>query len=712
MNHTIKNGLRGWALGLLVSAPLVAAAFGANANELESIQAIPLGGDAVRIDLTLKEPPPAPHSFSVNQPARIAIDLPDTTPAAAVNSEDVGIGAVQKVVTASAQGRTRVVVELNYPAGYKTSVQGRHVYVTVGSGSAVAANSSFGPQSGGQAAGPAEASQIENIDFRRGANGAGRMLVRLSNPRTEADVNEQGHEVIVTFHNTQLPQNLMQRLDVTDFATPVDTIDATQHGDDTRIVIHTSGNYEQLAYQSDDRFAVEVKPVTQTAQTIANKQYTGKRLTLNFQDISVRAVLQLLADFTGLNMVVSDNVTGNITLRLHDVPWDQALDIILQTKGLAMRKHDNVVLIAPAQDIAAREKLQLEAQQQIQQLMPLKSAFIQVNYAKAADIASLLKSQQNSLLSKRGSVSVDARTNTLLVQDTEDRLADIRELVHKLDVPVRQVLIQSRIVIANNDFTRELGTRFGVTGLHTSQDGLISVTGNAQGEDAMINSAVGNRNSTGQFTPVALPPLNNRLAVNAPVAGPVGSLAFGILSSNYLVDLELSALQAEGRGEVVSSPRVVTANQKQALIQQGVQIPYQQASSSGATNTQFKNAVLKLQVTPQITPDNNIIMDLDVSKDSLGATLPSATGGSVPSIDTREVNTQVLVNNRDTVVLGGIYETTNTRNISKVPLLGDIPLLGFLFRNTKNVQNKDELLIFVTPKIVSANANLTATGSD
>lgn len=702
---------RPWAgvlFGCLAGLPLLLAAGTASANQLESIQATPVGGDRVQIDLTLKDPATAPRSFSIDKPARIALDLPNTALALSDSAHPVGVGAVQKVITAAAKGRTRVVVDLNYPAPYTTRVDGRHIYVTVGTGAAArVASSSFGPASGATAEAAAGASKVTNIDFRRSDNGAARVLVTLSDPHTEANVEQRGHEVVIAFKNTQLPKRLTQRLDVTDFATPVKTIDAVQHGDDTRLVVHTSGAYEQLAYQSDNQFALEIKPVTQAEQAQSKKkQYTGKRLTLNFQDISVRAVLQILADFTGLNMVVSDSVNGNITLRLQNVPWDQALDIILQTKGLAMRKHGNVVLIAPAQEIAAREKLELESKQQIQQLLPLESAFIQVNYAKASDLAALMKSQQNSLLSKRGSVSVDQRTNTLLVQDTADRIADVRELVHRLDVPVRQVLIESRIVIANNDFTRQLGVRFGDTAIHPTNDGLVSVGGSAEGTDTMVNSAIGNLSSTGQVSPVALPSLDNRLNVNLPASGPAGKLAVAILSSNYLVDLELSALQAEGRGEVVSSPRVITANQKEALIKQGVEIPYQQASSSGATNVQFKDAVLSLKVTPQITPDNNIIMDLDVSKDSQGQTVPSATGGSVPSIDTREVKTQVLVNNGDTVVLGGIYETTQKTDVSKIPLLGDIPLLGFLFRNTNNVRNKSELLIFVTPKIVSAGSTL------
>ncbi|HET7369363.1 MAG TPA: type IV pilus secretin PilQ [Gammaproteobacteria bacterium] len=696
----------GAAFGLAFLAPLALAANSASANQLTSIQATPLGGDRVQIDLTLAEPAPKPRSFSIDKPARIAIDLPNTEPALDKTRHPVDVGAVRQVLTAAAGGRTRVVVDLSYPVAYSTRVSGRHVYITVGA-SGANADAGFGPASGASAASAGEPAHVTSIDFRRGENGAGRVLVHLSDPHTQANVEKQGGNVIVSLKDTKLPKDLMRRLDVSDFATPVSSIDALRRGDNTRLVIRTHGTYEQLAYQSDNLLAVEIKPLTQAQkERMEKKQYNGKRLTLNFQDIEVRAVLQILADFTGLNMVVSDSVNGNITLRLQNVPWDQALDIILKTKGLAMRKNGNVVLVAPAEEIAQREKAQLQAKQQIQALLPLESAFIQVNYAKAADLAGLVKSQGNSLLSSRGTVSVDQRTNTLLVQDTADRLADIREMVHKLDVPVRQVLIESRIVIVNKDFSRELGVRFGQTAVNPNANGLVAVSGGAEATDTMINSGLQNLNETGQVTPVALPSLDNRLMVNAPAANPVGRLAVAILSSNYLVDLELSALQAEGNGKVISRPHVITSNQHEAFIKQGVEIPYQQASSSGATNTQFKEAVLSLKVTPQITPDNKIIMDLDVSKDSKGETVPSATGGTVPSIDTREVKTQVLVDNGDTVVLGGIYETSRTQSVSKVPLLGDIPLLGFLFRTTTTGQHKKELLIFVTPKILSSGVQL------
>jgi len=439
-------------------------------------------------------------------------------------------------------------------------------------------------------------------------------------------------------------------------------------------------------------------------------QYTGERLTLNFQDIETRAVLQLLADASGQNIVVSDSVTGNVTLRLQNVPWDQALDIVLRTKGLDKRKQDNVIIVAPQEELASREKADLAARKDIQELAPLRSEYLQVNYAKASDMAALIKTQSGSLLSTRGSVAVDERTNTLLLQDTSDRLADIRRLVATLDIPVRQVLIEARIVVVNDDFARSLGTRFGVTtAQRNGNNGLWTTTGNAVGTDQIIGSGITNVASTGNPFPVTVPTgtnAPNRYNVNLPASNPAGSLAVGILGSNFIVDLELSAAQAETRANVISSPRVITANQKEAIIEQGVEIPYQQSASSGATTIQFKKAVLSLKVTPQITPDNRIVLDLDVKKDSVGTVIVTSGGVNVPSIDTREIATQVLVNDGQTVVLGGILETTTRDTDTKVPYLGDIPVLGHLFKTTNKTDNKDELLIFVTPKIVREGVNV------
>ena len=519
---------------------------------------------------------------------------------------------------------------------------------------------------------------------------------------------------MAVFKDTSLPAELMRRLDVMDFATPVTTVDTLRTNLDTRIVITAEGNFEQLAYQSDNEFTIEINPITSESEEASSlfsetKEYEGQRLTLNFQDIETRAVLQLLAETSGRNIVVSDTVQGNVTLRLRNVPWDQALDIVMTTKGLAMRENGNVIIVAPSEEIVARETADLEARQAIIELEPLYSEFIQVNYAKSSDLAALIggSSGGNALLSERGSVGIDDRTNTLLVQDTAERLQDIRRLVRTLDIPIRQVLIESRIVVVNDDYSRELGVRFGFTGVaENGTDGLYSMTGTSAGSEAITDSAIDNLNNTGTPFPVTIPGINDRYNVNVPVANPAGSLALAILDSDYIVDLELTALQSEGRGEIVSTPRVITANQKEARIEQGVEIPYQESASSGATTTQFKKAVLSLTVTPQITPDDNIIMDLLVNKDSVGQLTPSAQGGLVPSIDTRSIQTQVLVKDGQTVVLGGIYETERREIETKVPFLGDIPGVGYLFRSTTNQTSKAELLIFVTPRILDEGSSI------
>jgi type IV pilus assembly protein PilQ len=442
-----------------------------------------------------------------------------------------------------------------------------------------------------------------------------------------------------------------------------------------------------------------------------SKEYEGQRLTLNFQDIETRAVLQLLAETSGRNIVVSDTVQGNVTLRLRNVPWDQALDIVMTTKGLDMRQNGNVIMVAPAEEIAARETADLEAKNAISELEPMYSEFLQVNYAKAGDLAALISADAggNAMLSDRGSIAVDDRTNTLLVQDTAERLQDIRRMVRTLDVPIKQVLIESRIVVVNDDFSRELGVRLGFTAYdeNSAGDGAIVTSGTGQGTDTMVDSIIDNLGTIGTVTPVAVPALSDRYNVNVPISEAAGRFSLAVLESDYLVDLELTALEAEGRGEIVSTPRVITANQKEARIEQGVEIPYQQSASSGATTVQFKKAVLSLEVTPQITPDNNIIMDLRVHKDNVGEVISTGgLGGTVPSIDTRAVETQVLVEDGQTVVLGGIYETERRESISKVPFLGDIPGLGVLFRSKQVKNDKSELLIFVTPRILEEGSTI------
>ena len=769
--HTYNRGILSCAL--LAAALLVAPAYGDDAaghNQLQSVDATKLAGDRVQIALTLSGAPSStPLSFTVNQPARIALDLPDTRLALKSHKTDVQQGMVNSIVTAEAGGRSRVVINLTSLVPYTTKVDGNVVYVIVGAnvGDTSVANAGItglGTQQNSTGAAPAAAvaavpvpvptpaapkpsvaaaqpaaaasapvqagpGQIAAVDFRRTADGGGEILVTLPNPGIVGNVHDQNGTLAVDFAGATLPEELVRRMDVTDFATPVQYVDAQNTPSGAQLVIHAAGQFEKLAYQSDDTFSVQLKPLSQSAQAqiAAKKQYEGQKISLNFQNIDVRAVLQILADASGKNIVVSDSVNGNITLRLQDVPWDQALDIILHTKGLATREYGNVMMVGTAAEISAQESAEASAQQSLQQVEPLQSAFIQVNYAKAQDLQKLIKGTgDNSLLSKRGSVSVDDRTNTLLVQDTGDNITSIRALVARLDVAVRQVLIESRVVIANNDFTRDLGARLGYTGTKTIDGGkgLLSTSGTIAGTDAENSNFISSNNAfntavnggcggAGAPCPLlstfAVPGITNRLNVNLPTAPAAGSIAFSVLRGSHIIDLELSALQSEGQGEVVSSPRVLTADQKLAHIEQGVQIPYQQASASGATTTSFKNAVLSLDVTPQITPDQRINMELEVHDDQVGQNVQSATGGTVPSIDTRDVKTTVLVNNGDTVVLGGVYETTQTVTSTKVPLLGDLPLLGWLFRNTQTLNNKDELLIFVTPKIVDTSV-ATAIG--
>ncbi|HEV8330596.1 MAG TPA: type IV pilus secretin PilQ [Steroidobacteraceae bacterium] len=717
MSSSISS-LRRIGIGVLLFAGVTLQALAQSANRLEGITFTTGAGNKVELTLRLSDNAPTPLTFTVDNPARIALDLPDTTVAMQSRRVDVKQGVVDTVNVAEANGRTRVVLNVDNLVPYETRVSGNTIVVSVGGAGGRASSSGASVSTAAAAAtsntrsvAPISGSRsVSNIDFRRGSDGSGRVVVELTDAKVPADLRQEGGRIVVNFAKTSLPENLMQRLDVTDFATPVNSVDALRAGDGTRLVIQASGDYEQLAYQSDNIYTIEIKPVVKLPPELQDqKEYTGERLTLNFQDIETRAVLQLLADTSGQNMVISDTVGGNVTLRLQNVPWDQALDIVMRTKGLDMRREGNVMFVAPAAEIAAREKELLTARQQVQQLAPLRTEYLQINYAKAQDLAALIKSgQNNSLLSERGSVAIDERTNTLLLQDTSERLADIRRLVSTLDIPVRQVLIEARIVIVNDDYSRELGVRFGALTAfdHGGRDGggVVGSRNFVTEDDGFVVS----RQPDGVNTPPSFESGSpaDRYMVNLPVANPAGRLALTLLDSDYIVDLELSAAQAEGRGEIISSPRLITANQREATIEQGVEIPYQESSSSGATTTQFKKAVLSLKVTPQITPDNRVILDLTVAKDSVGQLVASATGGFVPSIDTREIVTQVLVNDGQTVVLGGILETERRDAETKVPWLGDVPVLGRLFKTTSKTDNKDELLIFVTPRILREGSSL------
>ena len=685
-------------------------------NRLQDIQVQSLPGDRVELKLIMSDTAPEPLDFTIEDPARIALDLPDTALGLTSRRRDVNMGPLDTVLTAEANGRTRVVLNLDTMVAYQTRVSGNTLIVTLGDSDDYRAGTTqfaSAPASDTRSYAAPGARAISAVDFRRTRDGGGRVVVNLTDPSTPVDIRQEGGRVVAVFKDTSLPAELMRRLDVNDFATPVTTVDALRTNLDTRIVISANGKYEQLAYQSDNEFTIEINPAPEKSDAESSlfsetKEYEGQRLTLNFQDIETRAVLQLLAETSGRNIVVSDTVQGNVTLRLRNVPWDQALDIVMTTKGLDMRQNGNVILVAPAEEIAARETADLEAQLAIAELEPVYSEFLQVNYAKAADLSNLITGADGgTMLSERGSIGVDDRTNTLLVQDTAERLQNIRRMVRTLDIPIKQVLIESRIVVVNDDFSRDLGVRLGMTGFDLSNDNLVTYSGTGSGTDNMIGSYLDSLQETPPDPSIEYPGLSDRYNVNVPIADAAGRFSLAVLGSDYLVDLELTALEAEGQGEIVSTPRVITANQKEARIEQGVEIPYQQSASSGATTIQFKKAVLSLTVTPQITPDNNIIMDLTVHKDSVGQIISTGgLGGTVPSIDTRAVETQVLVADGQTVVLGGIYETERRESVKKVPWLGDIPFVGVLFRSKQRVDNKAELLIFVTPRILEEGSSI------
>jgi type IV pilus assembly protein PilQ len=700
----IRAGVSGSLLllaGLLLSCLTNAWAEEAPAlNSLKEITYVGLPGDRVQINLIMSQPVSNPASFTIDNPARIALDLPATKSELSARSQSIGIGVAESITAVEVKGRTRVVLNLVDMVPYQTRAKGNQVVITLGeSASASTQTAAAGTAPTAVAASGGE-SGITNIDFRRGKQGEGRIIVTLSDPSIPVDMRQEGGKVLLDFKNATIADNLIRRLDVTDFATPVETIDTTTVRNGVRMTVRPTGEYEHLAYQSNDQFTLEIRPTTKDEQEARRKEefgYTGERLSLNFQDIEVRSVLQLLADFTGINVVVSDSVKGNLTLRMQNVPWDQALDIVLKTKGLAKRQSGNVLLVAPSEEIAAREKLELESQKQIEELAPLYSDFVQVNYAKALDLAELIKSKDNSLLSERGAVSIDERTNTLLLQDTAEKLEQIRKMVARLDVPVRQVLIESRIVLANDEFAKDLGVKFGLS--HTKfydDEDFYSIGGKRPGDVSY----------GGQGTAFVVPgdsdPPTEGLIVDLPVSNPAGALgiALGRIGSR-LLQLELSAMQAEDRGEVISSPRVTTSDQQEASIKQGVEIPYQEASSSGATSVSFKEAVLELKVRPQITPDDRIIMELHVSKDALGDLF-----FGVPSINTQNVTTKVLVDNGETLVLGGIFEEEMRKASDRIPFFGDLPGVGWLFKTERNTSNKRELLIFVTPKILNQDLAL------
>ncbi len=672
-------------------------------NSIETVNVSGQQGGVTLVKITLKSAPAAtPASFAVNNPPRIAFDFPNTTNGSGKNVQEVGEGDVRRVNIVQAGDRSRIVLETARPLGYDAKIEGNTIMITLGGVASASATPAPMAQTFAQAKPNDGKHSLRDIDFRRGRAGEGRVMIDLSDNQVGIDLRTQGRSLIIDFINTAVPKNLERKLDVVDFGTPVDTIETFTQGNNTRMVITPRGAWEHSAYQTDNKFILEVKKVADDANRLVQPGFAGEKLSLNFQNVEVRAVLQVIADFTGLNVITSDTVGGSLTLRLKDVPWDQALDIILQSKGLDMRKTGNVVWIAPRDELATREKLALEARAQISDLEPLRTESMQVNYQKAAEFQKLLSDPVQKILSKRGSAVVDVRTNTVFVQDTPTRLEEIRKLLKQIDIPVRQVMIESRIVEATDTFSRNLGARLGFN--DTTAQGFRIGSGN--GSNGLFGGSLANTAAaTGQSTTAGT--FNDSLFVNLPAPGLSGAnpgvfsfLLFNDKSTKFL-NLELSALQADGKGKIISSPRVITADKIEATIEQGTEIPYQQATSSGATSVSFRKATLSLKVKPQITPDDNVIMNLKVNNDSVGQNTLSG-----PAIDTRQVVTEVLVENGGTVVIGGIYTQDERSTTTKVPVLGDLPYIGFLFKNNLRVDDRRELLIFISPKILKDGASL------
>ena len=658
----------------------------ASAVTLEDVSFSSLPGERLEVTLKFDGQPPEPSGYTIERPARIAVDLRDTTSGLNSRSIALGSGNAQSMTVVETKDRTRLIFNLVELAPYDTVRKDNSLVMTIGGefgGGSVTASTSVSSSPAKSSTSP---DTLAGVDFRRGKDGEGRVIVDLGSPGTQVDLSELGGKIRLTMDGIAVPADLRRRLDVTDFATPVSRIDTFVEDGNAVVEIRPEGNYDYIAYQSGNQFTVSVEKLSEEEAESRREEkfpYTGEKLSLNFQDIEVRSVLQLIADFTGLNLVASDTVGGSITLRLQNVPWDQALDLILKTKGLDKRQIGNVLLVAPADEIAAREKLELETTKQIAELAPVRLDIVQVNYAKAGDIVALIKADKE-LITDRGFVSSDVRTNTISVRESSEKLEEIRRLVSTWDVPVRQVSIEARIVRAQNNVAEELGVRWGAAGRGDANGGSNNaVIGGSQGGLAGIagSSILGFPSD-----------LNVDLGTTR---SPAGSVAFGYIGTDFLIDMELSAFESDGQAEVVSQPRVVTADRQTASIKSGEEIPYQEASSSGATSVSFKEAVLSLEVTPQITPDDKIIMDLVVNQDSRG----EVTEG-IPSINTNEVTTQVLVGNGETVVLGGIFQSEVATTVVKTPVLGDIPYLGRLFKRTEKINERSELLIFITPKII------------
>lgn len=702
----MKNlGVRLKAVLLLTLGGVFVASI-SHAAQLQSIETASLSGDAVELTLGFDSPPPVPTGYTIDSPARIALDLSGVTNGLAEKYHTLGNGNVRSATVMGAGDRTRVIVNLTSLVAYSSEVKGNKLLIRIGESgdAAVATGADSVEVVEGKGRIVAAQNDIKEIDFRRGEMGEGQISIRLTDRSSPIDLREEGGRVVVEIVGATLPQALRRRLDVVDFATPVHIVDAVTDSGNAKILIEAKGEYEYLAYQTDDLFTVSVKPIARDELERKQRerfQFTGEKLSLNFQDIEVRAVLQLIADFTELNLVASDTVGGRITLRLQNVPWDQALSLILKTKGLDKRQVGNVMLIAPADEIAAREKLELEATKQVEELAPLRTEYITINYAKAEDMVALLTTEAAGFLTDRGNVSFDGRTNTLILQDTSNTIDEVRFLLERLDVPVKQVMIEARIVIARASAAEELGVRWNVFQADFNQ----SVNG--QGEVVLDNFLFGSGSGSSIETNAeSLSDADPKYTVGSDslaldlgvVNSGASSIAFGIFDRDSgLIDIELSALESDGKADVISTPKVLTADQQKARIASGTEIPYQEASSSGATTISFKEAVLSLEVTPQITPDGRIIMDLQINQDSVG----DLVFGNIPVIDKNEIKTNVIVDNGQTVVLGGVFRSEEQSSVIKTPFLGDLPVIGRLFRKNVESKEKAELLVFITPKIVT-----------
>lgn len=678
---------------------LLASTISSAAVQMQDIEFSTLPGDKIEIRMIFDGAPPVPTGYTIEQPARLALDLSAVTSGLESKYHTLGSGNARSVTVVEAGDRTRVIVSMTELVAYSTRVEGNELFVLVGAqdGATMATTESEGLSESLNSSSTnyvsREQALIEDIDFRRGENGDGRVIVKLNDPGVGVDVFSEGGNIRVEFTGAHIPESLQRRLDVTDFATPVLSIDALPEADNTVLMIESTGEYEYLAYQADELFTLEVKPLSSSeleSNLDAVFRYRGEKLSLNFQDIQIRSVLQLIADFADLNLVASDTVNGRITLRLKNVPWDQALDIIMKTRGLDKREVGNVLMVAPAEELAAREKLELESRQQISELAPLRTEFIEVRYASAGEIFALFESsgEGEGVLSGRGSVIVDERTNSIILTETTVKINEFRAVLEKLDVPVRQVLIEARIVTAASNFSEALGVRWGGLGYKINGDNL----GTAGGSLTTVQEVRGGIGDPDGITFTSPDHLVVDLGVGSADAT---SFAIGLVNDKYLLDLEISALESQGSAEVIARPKVITADKQEATISSGVEIPYQEASSSGATSVSFKSATLQLAVKPQITPDDRIIMELEVKQDTVGAVF-----NGVPSINTNNVKTQVLLNNGETIVFGGIFTVNTSESVTKTPFLGDLPYVGGLFRRNTRSDQKQELLIFITPRLI------------